>query len=96
MFDRCACSSGVRFSRQPHRTSLPFRANDAKTCIDELKSIGDFPIIVVSGDSNPKLHETAIQRGIYQFLGKPVSMTLLEEVVRESLVQSAIQCAAIQ
>lgn len=56
--------------------------------IDELKSIGDFPIIVLSGDDNPKLVDAANERGIYRFLVKPVSMKELEDVVRESLAES--------
>lgn len=56
--------------------------------IDQMKGIGDFPIIVLSGDDNPRLHDAAMERGVYRFLVKPVSMRSLEQIIRESLKDS--------
>ena len=53
--------------------------------IDRLKAITDIPIIVLSGDNDPRLSEAAIERGICRFLVKPVSMRAVEQVVRESV-----------
>ena len=54
--------------------------------IDKLKGIQDHPIIVLSGDVNPRLLDAATERGVYRFLVKPVSMRAVEEVIRESIV----------
>lgn len=56
--------------------------------IDQMKCLGDIPIIVLSGDDNPKLLDAAIKRGVYRFLLKPVSIRALENVIRESLAES--------
>lgn len=57
--------------------------------IDELKKLGDFPIIVLSGDQNPKLRDVAAEHGVYRLLVKPVAMSALEAIVRESIEQAA-------
>ena len=57
--------------------------------IDKLKAMSDLSIIVLSGDDNPKLHDAAVEQGVYRFLLKPVSMRAVEEVVRESLANSS-------
>ena len=62
--------------------------------IDRLKILGDFPIIMLSGDDNPRLLSAAIERGAYRCLLKPVSMRALEEIIQDSLKDSAIPAAA--
>ena len=62
--------------------------------IDKLKGMSDLPIIVLSGDDNPRLKAAAIERGVYHFLLKPVSMRTVEEVVRESVKGSPIPSLA--
>ena len=56
--------------------------------IDQLKTIGDFPIIVLSGNDSPKLLAAATQRGVCQLLVKPVAMNVLETAVRKSIEES--------
>ena len=58
--------------------------------IDVLKGMDDFPIIVLSGDDNPRLLDAAIERGVYRLLVKPVSMRKVEEVIRESVKDSRV------
>ena len=58
--------------------------------IDKLKSMCDFPIIMLSGDDNPRLIDAALERGVYRFLAKPVSMRDVEVVIQESLRHSPL------
>ena len=56
--------------------------------IDQLKAIGDFPIIVLSGNDSPELLAAATQRGVFQLLVKPVAMSVLETAVHRSIEES--------
>ena len=56
--------------------------------IDRLKGIGDFPIIVLSGDNSPMLRDAATKRGVFHVLVKPASLSVVEQVVRESINDS--------
>jgi DNA-binding NtrC family response regulator len=53
--------------------------------IDKLKEICEFPMIVLTGNDSPKILDAATSRGVYRLLVKPVSVRVIEEVVRESL-----------
>jgi DNA-binding response OmpR family regulator len=53
--------------------------------VDKLKRICEFPVIVLSGDDNPKLRDAAIERGVYRLLLKPTSIRAVEEAIRESI-----------
>lgn len=57
--------------------------------VDQIKSLGDFPVIIVSGEDNPKLKEVAMEKGVYEVLLKPVSLRDIEAVVRAALENSS-------
>lgn len=53
--------------------------------IDQLNSLADTPITVLSGDGNPQLKKAALDLGVYRFILKPVGLRAIEECVRDSI-----------
>jgi DNA-binding NtrC family response regulator len=61
--------------------------------IDQLKRIVELPTIVLSGDDNPRLFNSAMDRGVFRYLLKPVSMRTVENVICE-ILQDATAASA--
>jgi len=55
--------------------------------LEELVELDLFPVIVLTGRSNPESEIEAYKRGAYKYMIKPVSMDRIEDAVREALLQ---------
>jgi len=56
--------------------------------LGELIQLERFPVLVLSGISDPKIQSNAIELGADRFLVKPVSMELLERAIGDAISQS--------
>lgn len=53
--------------------------------LGELKALKQFPVIMLTGDDNPKLAQAANDNGVFRHLVKPMRMAQLEEIVDEAI-----------
>ena len=55
----------------------------------KLKAKQAFPVIMLTGDDNPRHKQVSHENGVYRHLVKPIRMAELEKVVRDSIQTSA-------